>query len=188
MATFDAAEKAALPCSILAPAECFGRRSMLLTTALKRAEGALGGEVFEGRALDKQGRVQQGKVAVIGPVAMFADASGQTSGLLQQELNKTDPTVADVDKTIADASCTRRPAARATWPSIPRSATPSSSGARGKPLREDRRGRLGHGAAAAHRLRHADCGLLQVHPALTRAAGHGEGLADRAALRGAAAE
>ena len=105
VATFDAAEKAGAS-SDLAPAERFGRRSVLLTTALKRAEGALGGEVFEGRALDKQGRVQLGKVAVIGPVAMFADASGQTSGLLQQELNKTDPTVADVDKAIADASRT----------------------------------------------------------------------------------
>ncbi len=78
----------------------------MLTTALKRAESALGGELFEGRALDKQGRVQQGKVALIGPVAMFSDTAGQTAGLLQQELNKTDPTVADLDKEITQASRT----------------------------------------------------------------------------------
>ncbi|HWN97629.1 MAG TPA: MotA/TolQ/ExbB proton channel family protein [Methylomirabilota bacterium] len=100
---FDAVDKAAVAPD-LSPAHRFAQRSAILTTSLKRTEGALGGELFEGRALDKQGRVQQGKVALIGPVAMFADNSGQTAGLLQQELNKTDPTVADTDKAIVDSS------------------------------------------------------------------------------------
>lgn len=102
-ALFESMEKAAVAPD-LTPAQRFAQRSALLDTSLKRSESALGGEIFEGRALDKQGQVQQGKVALFGPVAMFADASGQTAGLLQQELNKTDPTVADADKAISEES------------------------------------------------------------------------------------
>ena len=79
-------------------AEQFTQRAALLTTALARAESALGGELLDGRALDKQGRVQPGKVALTGPVATFASTAGDTVGLLQQELNKPDPTVVSADK------------------------------------------------------------------------------------------
>ena len=103
VAMFDAVEKAAVAPD-LAPAQRFAQRTVLLTTSLTRAEAALGGELFDGRALDKQGQVQKGKVALIGPVAAFADASGQTAGLLQQVMNKTDPSVADVDEAIAASS------------------------------------------------------------------------------------
>jgi biopolymer transport protein ExbB len=93
---FEAFEKAEASPDLSA-AEKLAQRSALLTTALKRGEQALGGETFEGRALDKQGRVQQGRVALLGPVAVFAGSSGAASGLLQQELNKSDPTVIQVD-------------------------------------------------------------------------------------------
>ena len=86
--------------------EKFTRRSVLLTTALQRAEAAQGGESFEGKALDKQGLVQSGKVAVFGPVAMFASSSGTAAGLLQQELNKSDPTIAQLEPYLTDASRT----------------------------------------------------------------------------------
>jgi biopolymer transport protein ExbB len=86
------------------PAEKFSRRSVLLTTALQRIENAQGGELLEGRALDKQGRVQTGKVALIGPVASFASTTGETVGLLQQELNKPDPTVVSPDRKLDDAT------------------------------------------------------------------------------------
>jgi biopolymer transport protein ExbB len=48
--------------------------------------------------------VQSGKVAVFGPVAVFASSSGSAAGLLQQELNKSDPTIAQLDPHLADAS------------------------------------------------------------------------------------
>jgi len=94
---FDAVDKAATVPD-LAPAERFKQRSVLLTTALKRTDTALGGELFDGKALNKQGLVQQGKVALIGPVAMFASSSGDLAGLLQQELNKSEPTVVALDE------------------------------------------------------------------------------------------
>ena len=103
VAMFDAVEKAA-NAPDLSPAERFAQRSALLTTALKRAEAALGGEIFEGKAIDKQGRVQQGKVALVGPVAMFANTGGNVAGLLQQELNKSEPTIVQVDKSLDEAS------------------------------------------------------------------------------------
>jgi biopolymer transport protein ExbB len=88
----------------LSAKEKFARRSTLLTTALQRTESIQGGELFEGKALDRQGLVQPGKVAVFGPVAMFASTSGNAAGLLQQELNKADPTVAALDPKLSEVS------------------------------------------------------------------------------------
>lgn len=102
-AVFESVEKAANAAD-LSPAERFTQRSVLLTTSLKRNEAALGGEIFDGKALDKEGRVQKGKVALIGPVAMFATPQGDAAGLLQQELNRADPTVVTVDEKVTAAS------------------------------------------------------------------------------------
>jgi len=102
-ALFDEVEKASVAPD-LSPTEKFSKRSILLTTALKRCEAALGGEIFEGKALDKAGRVQQGKVALIGPVAMFAGASGGPGGLLQQELNRSEPTLIQIDRQSDEAN------------------------------------------------------------------------------------
>ena len=92
--------------SDLAAKEKFSRRAVLFTTALQRAEAAQGGETFESKALDKQGLVQSGKVVVFGPVAMFASSSGTAAGLLQMELNKSDPTIAQMEQPLIDASRT----------------------------------------------------------------------------------
>jgi biopolymer transport protein ExbB len=88
----------------LPPAEKFSQRSVLLRTALERSEQALGGEVFDGKAMDKSGRVQPGRVALIGPVAMFASTSGNVAGLLQQELNKSEPSLVPLENRDAAAS------------------------------------------------------------------------------------
>jgi biopolymer transport protein ExbB len=100
---FDSLEKAAAAAD-LPPAEKLGQRLVLLTTALKRAEEVSGGEVFEGKALDKQGRLQPGKVALVGPVAMFAGSAGEVAGPLQQELNKADPAVVQVERSQVEAA------------------------------------------------------------------------------------
>jgi len=102
-AMLDGVDKAGAAAD-LTPAEKFTQRAVLLTTALQRAEAAQGGELIDAKALDKQGLVQSGKVALIGPVAMFASGSGGAAGLLQQELNKADPTIASLDKSLEEAS------------------------------------------------------------------------------------
>jgi biopolymer transport protein ExbB len=86
----------------LSPADKFAQRSVLLTTSIERSESALGGESFEGTALDKSGLVQKGKVVLFGPVGMFAAESGGAAGLLQQELNKADPTIAQMDTALVE--------------------------------------------------------------------------------------
>jgi biopolymer transport protein ExbB len=101
----EAVELAAAKADLTAK-EKFAQRSGLLTTALQRAEAVQGGESFEGQALDRQGLVQSGKVVVFGPVAMFASSSGNAAGLLQQELNKADPTIAQMEQKFSDASRT----------------------------------------------------------------------------------
>jgi biopolymer transport protein ExbB len=100
-AMFDSFEKAGGAPDV-AVADRFSERSQLLTTALERSHSALGGELFEGTALDKSGLVQKGKVALIGPVGVFASSSGQAAGILQQELNKSDPTIAQLDPGLVD--------------------------------------------------------------------------------------
>lgn len=102
-AMLEAVESAAAIVDLTAK-EKFTRRSVVLTTALHRAEAAQGGETFEGKALDKQGLVQSGKVAVFGPVAMFASSSSPAAGLLQQELNKADPTIAQLEPRLSEVS------------------------------------------------------------------------------------
>ncbi len=103
LATFQAVDKAAVEPD-LTPAERLVRRSAVLNTALDRAQKALGGELFEGKALNAQGRIQDGKIALVGPVALFASADGTLAGMLQQELNKSDPTVVPVSPEVA-ADC-----------------------------------------------------------------------------------
>lgn len=90
LAILENVDKAAATAD-LTSAEKLQKRSELLAAALKRADAAIGGEQFDGSALDKHGRLQKGKVALVGPVAMFS--GGETAGVLQQELNKSDPTV-----------------------------------------------------------------------------------------------
>jgi biopolymer transport protein ExbB len=103
LAMFDAVDVAGASAD-LAPVQRFSQRTVLLVTALERIERAQGGEIIPGKALDAKGLVQSGKLALVGPVALFAADSGTTAGLLQQELNKADPTVAKLDESLAAAS------------------------------------------------------------------------------------
>ncbi|MCU0770629.1 MAG: MotA/TolQ/ExbB proton channel family protein [Verrucomicrobia bacterium] len=100
---FAQADRAAASADLTAAAR-FNERSLLLNSSLERALGALGGETFEAQALDKNGLVQAGTVALIGPVAVFASSSGSAAGVLQQELNKADPTIAQLDPALQEAS------------------------------------------------------------------------------------
>lgn len=101
-AQFAELEKAAAP--DMSAKDRFDRRVSVLSLSLSRIDGALGGELFEGRALDRRGLLQQGKIALIGPVAIFASASGEVAGPLQQELNKADPSVVDVGPAVVEPS------------------------------------------------------------------------------------
>lgn len=102
---FESLDKAAVAADLSA-AEKFQQRAVLLTNALARSQSAIGGEILAGNALDKEGRVQAGKVALVGPVAIFASASGESAGVLQQELNKPEPTIVAMQEDVLEAGRT----------------------------------------------------------------------------------
>lgn len=76
----------------LSMSERLVRRTELVKTAIARLRGAAGGEVFDGRVLSPEGRLEPGRVVLVGPVGLFAAREGGVVGVIQQELNKADPT------------------------------------------------------------------------------------------------
>lgn len=88
----DAAKVAALS-SELAPAEKLATQAALVEAALARLESVIGGELFEGRALSPQGRLERGHYALIGPLALFASDESETAGVAQLQLGSPEPTV-----------------------------------------------------------------------------------------------
>lgn len=77
----------------LDPTQRFDRQLALVETSAKRLEGLIGGARFDGVAIDPQGTVAQGRFALVGPVALFASADGQTAGLALQRSGSSKPAV-----------------------------------------------------------------------------------------------
>jgi biopolymer transport protein ExbB len=77
----------------LSDAERMAQRLELLRISMERARSAAGGHVTEASVVAPDGRIVQGKAALLGPLAVFASADGQVAGIVQQELNKADPSV-----------------------------------------------------------------------------------------------
>lgn len=69
------------------------KKGSLLHSALARAKDHVGGEKFEAEVLGTEGKIEKGKVALLGPVAVFASDVSPLAGVVHQELNKADPTV-----------------------------------------------------------------------------------------------
>src|SRR5690606_40665338 len=51
----------------------------------------LGGTLFEGRAVDPSGVVNEGTFAMLGPVALFRSADGGEVGIAEQRLGSLEP-------------------------------------------------------------------------------------------------
>ena len=71
----------------------FDRQLALVETSVTRLGGLIGGTRFEGSAVDPQGTVDQGRFALVGPVALFASADGRTAGLALQRSGSSKPSV-----------------------------------------------------------------------------------------------
>lgn len=76
----------------LTPAEKFEIQLPLIETSLNRFERLLGGDQFEGRAL-ADGVMVDGTFALLGPIAMFADQSGDAAGLVELQFGSPEPSV-----------------------------------------------------------------------------------------------
>jgi biopolymer transport protein ExbB len=77
----------------LAPSDRITQRSELIQESIKRLRAAAGGDRFEAEVLTPSGKLEKGAVALLGPVALYAGSTPELTGLVQQELNKADPTL-----------------------------------------------------------------------------------------------
>lgn len=77
------------------------RKAELIAASINRLRAAAGGETFAASALGPASKLEAGKVALLGPVALFAADQTDTVGLVQQELNKADPSIFVLDAALA---------------------------------------------------------------------------------------
>lgn len=76
--------------SNLSELEVYRAQAGILGVSLDRLEAALGGELFEGRAIDETGLQQPGRFALVGPAALFM-SSGGSVGTAEQRLGSLEP-------------------------------------------------------------------------------------------------
>jgi biopolymer transport protein ExbB len=95
-AAIDAAKLAAASPD-LSGTEKFERQIELVKASAGRAEGLLGGNTFHGQALAPSGRIETGKFALIGPVAIFASDKSEAAGLVELQLGSPEPTVVSLE-------------------------------------------------------------------------------------------
>ncbi|HYC79013.1 MAG TPA: MotA/TolQ/ExbB proton channel family protein, partial [Planctomycetota bacterium] len=87
--------------------EALEMRAGLVDASLERLEGALGGDRFEGTAVDVGGLVRQGTFAMFGPAGVFRSHDGTVVGTVETRLGSLEPNVvAFADP--ADAEAARR--------------------------------------------------------------------------------
>ena len=73
--------------------EKLARRAEMLEASIARLREVAGGTTFEASVLGPRGQIEKGRVALVGPVAVFASDQSDATGLVQQELNKADPSL-----------------------------------------------------------------------------------------------
>ncbi len=73
----------------------------LLQEAAARLDRVLGGEVFEGRALAPRGVMEDGKVVLVGPVALFRSGASDLGGLVQLQLGSPEPSVIPLEPGVS---------------------------------------------------------------------------------------
>lgn len=99
-AAIDAAKSAAAAAD-LAEAEKIEKQAALLEAALNRIESITGGETFSGKALSPQGRLESGRFALLGPMALFASEQSDAAGIAELQLGSPEPTVLAVPAEFA---------------------------------------------------------------------------------------
>jgi biopolymer transport protein ExbB len=85
----------------LPPPDRLGRQMAMLEVSLDRLDSALGGELFEGKALTPAGRLESGTYAVLGPVAFFGSNESASAGVAELRLGSPQPRSLDVGEARA---------------------------------------------------------------------------------------
>lgn len=79
--------------SNLSDLEIFQTQAGLVKTSLDRLHNALGGDRFDGAAVDSSGLVKPGTFVLVGPAALFRSEDGESIGTAEQRLGSLEPTV-----------------------------------------------------------------------------------------------
>ncbi|MEM9157751.1 MAG: MotA/TolQ/ExbB proton channel family protein [Verrucomicrobiota bacterium] len=76
--------------------DIYDNQLQVIELSLSHIEEVIGGHVFEGKAIDLEGQVRNGKVAVLGPTGYFVDNNNQFAGMLRFHGGTIEPEVAGV--------------------------------------------------------------------------------------------
>lgn len=82
----------------LSQSEIYARQATIIDTALDRLFELGGGTVFEGQAVDPEGLVRDGRVALVGPVAIFRSEDGSVVGTAEQRIGSLSANVTSFDE------------------------------------------------------------------------------------------
>ncbi len=72
----------------------------LIKAAIERLADVIGGSRFDGQAVDGQGFVLDGKFALLGPMAFFADKTGKVAGIAMPQVGSQMPIVRSITPEI----------------------------------------------------------------------------------------
>ncbi|HMP84122.1 MAG TPA: hypothetical protein PKA41_15600, partial [Verrucomicrobiota bacterium] len=88
----DSAKSAAASAE-MTEAQKIEKQAALLSASLDRLQNVIGGETFAGKALSPKGKLETGKYALIGPMALFASDESDAAGVAELQLGSPEPTV-----------------------------------------------------------------------------------------------
>jgi biopolymer transport protein ExbB len=83
--------KLALENSTLSDREVFAKQLDLVKLAIERAEDALQGTTFEGRAVTGSDLIRKGRFILVGPAAIFRSDEDQSVGSVEQRVDSLEP-------------------------------------------------------------------------------------------------
>jgi len=86
-----ASGRLALENTTLSDEEVFAAMGQVVKLSIDRIDGAMGGERFDGTALDEAGLLKKGTFLLLGPAAFFASKDGAVLGSAEQRLNSAEP-------------------------------------------------------------------------------------------------
>lgn len=75
-------------------AAAFKTQTDVVAASLERLANAVGGERFDGAAVDPSGAVREGTFVVLGPTIVFRSKDGATVGTVEQRVGSLEPSVA----------------------------------------------------------------------------------------------
>jgi biopolymer transport protein ExbB len=75
----------------LTPADVFRAQGAVVEASLDRLHELVGGTTFDGQAAGPDGRIEDVRIALVGPIALYAAKDGSSAGTAEQRLGSLEP-------------------------------------------------------------------------------------------------